>query len=214
MRQLTSSAVLATQTSDNLLTGDNTGIIGLAFESIASTQAVPLWQALQQGGNLAQPYLSFFLERLKDDTNAPADNAFGGVFTLGGTNQSFYTGDIDFQPFPSGTQQSFWLQTVKAVTVNGNSVSLAGGDAELAAIDTGTTLIGGPSSDVAAVWKQVQGSAAVTSGDYVGFYSFRGWRPFPCGMLGTDVGDSQRAPRRSPSPSTSAARRGRSRPTT
>jgi cathepsin D len=165
--------VLAQQTTQGLLTGANTGIIGLAFDTIASTQATPLWEALQQGKQLSQPYMSFFLNRLIDDRNAPADNAFGGIFTLGGTNSSLFTGDIDFVDFPSGTQPSFWLQTMKAITVNGKSVSLQGGDAELSAIDTGTTLIGGPTSDVKAVWAQVQGSQPVQTGDYAGFYTFR-----------------------------------------
>jgi cathepsin D len=165
--------VLADQTSQGLLTGANTGIIGLAFDSIASTQATPLWQLLEQNNKLAQPFLSFFLERLLDDESAPDDGAYGGVFTLGGTNSSLFSGDIDFNDFPSGTQTSFWFQEMKSIKVNGKSVSLSGGDAELSAIDTGTTLIGGPADDVAAIWAQVDGSNEITSGTYAGFYTFR-----------------------------------------
>jgi hypothetical protein len=40
--------VLATKTSQNLLTGDNTGIMGLGFETIASTEATPFWELLEE----------------------------------------------------------------------------------------------------------------------------------------------------------------------
>ena len=59
-----------------------------------------------------------------------------------------------------------------AVTVNGNSVAITTtGTAALSAIDTGTTLIGGPTDDVAAIWAAVPGSAA--SRDQQGFFEFR-----------------------------------------
>lgn len=57
-----------------------------------------------------------------------------------------------------------------AVTVNGNSVTVKTGTSALSAIDTGTTLIGGPSDDVATIWAAVPNSAA---SDSEGFYTFR-----------------------------------------
>ena len=56
------------------------------------------------------------------------------------------------------------------VDVGGKSVSLPSGN--LAAIDTGTTLIGGPSDAVAAVYAQIPGSQQL-SGSLSGFYGFR-----------------------------------------
>jgi hypothetical protein len=57
-----------------------------------------------------------------------------------------------------------------AVTVNGKSVTLPSGN--VAAIDTGTTLIGGPSAAVAAIYAQIPGSSQL-SGNLAGFYGFR-----------------------------------------
>lgn len=57
------------------------------------------------------------------------------------------------------------------VTVQGKDISITAGDATLAIIDTGTTLIGGPSTDVRAIWSAVPGSAPIPSRS--GFYSFR-----------------------------------------
>jgi cathepsin D len=56
--------------------------------------------------------------------------------------------------------------------VVGQSVQLSGGDNALSAIDTGTTLIGGPSQDVANFWSTVPNSNAL-QGQNVGFWSYR-----------------------------------------
>ena len=67
-----------------------------------------------------------------------------------------------------------------ALTVNGNSVNI--GSTTAAAIDTGTTLIGGPSAAVKAFWGGVSGAVALT-GNLTGFYAFRPYtsllNPFP-----------------------------------
>ena len=55
--------------------------------------------------------------------------------------------------------------------MQGQSVQISTGNDALAAIDTGTTLIGGPTADVNAIWAAVPGSAAVA--DQEGFFSFR-----------------------------------------
>ena len=59
----------------------------------------------------------------------------------------------------------------KGVTVQGKTVSVATGASAASAIDTGTTLIGGPSTDVAAIYAAIPGSQAVQGNG--GFYAFR-----------------------------------------
>ena len=58
------------------------------------------------------------------------------------------------------------------MTVNSNSISLPSGSSSYAAIDTGTTLIGGPASQVASVYASIPGSTAGT-GNYEGYYIYR-----------------------------------------
>ena len=53
--------LLVTTMSDGLLDGDTSGIMGLAFQSLASTRATPFWQALTNAGQFAQPEFSFWL---------------------------------------------------------------------------------------------------------------------------------------------------------
>ncbi|KAJ7782498.1 acid protease [Mycena maculata] len=167
---LTNQGFLVTQqTTANLLTGSVSGIMGLAFGAISSTQTVPFWQGLISSNQLASPVMSFWLSRFRGTKFAEEEP--GGAFTLGGTNASLFTGNIDFRPMSGGSTPTFWLLSVTAVNVQGSAITVPTGDSALAAIDTGTTLIGGPSDAVAAIWAAVPGSTIV--GDSMpGFYEF------------------------------------------
>lgn len=65
-----------------------------------------------------------------------------------------------------------------ALTVQGADVSLPSGSASFAAIDTGTTLIGGPSVLINEIFNNIPGSAP-GSGDYESYYTYRSclWDP-------------------------------------
>ena len=63
------------------------------------------------------------------------------------------------------------LRSLSGITVNGNAVSITTGSSAESAIDTGTTLIGGPSNDVAAIYAAIPGSSPSTKSS--GFYAFR-----------------------------------------
>lgn len=65
----------------------------------------------------------------------------------------------------------YGLNFCVAITVNGKTVTPSSSES-LAAIDTGTTLIAGPSDAVANIWSQVEGSQAL-SGQMAGFFSYR-----------------------------------------
>jgi cathepsin D len=157
------------QTTSDLLSGSVSGIMGLAFSSLASTHAVPFWQALLNANQLTSPEMGFWLTRFGDQRSVKEEEP-GGVFTLGGTNSTLFTGDIEYLDMPAQDGgQSFWLLNLNSASVNGKSVTISSSTA-LSAIDTGTTLIGGPSTDVANIWAAVPGSSTVSS--MPGFYSF------------------------------------------
>ncbi|KAI0250110.1 aspartic peptidase domain-containing protein [Lactifluus subvellereus] len=152
--------------SGNLIYGKLSGIMGLAWQGIASTGAVPFWEILiKDNSRTNNPEFSFFLTRYVNNPNAQIEEP-GGVFTLGGRNTTLFRGNIDFQSFTA--TGSFWLQTVHSVTVNGKTVNI--GNTNTAAIDTGTTLIGGPTAAVNAIWGAVPNSVPLTN--MSGFYSF------------------------------------------
>ena len=87
--------VVVEQMTDGLLDGDVSGIMGLAFQALASTEATPFWQTLVNTNQFNSPEISFWLARHLDDVN-PATEEAGGVMTLGGTNNTLFTGDIEF----------------------------------------------------------------------------------------------------------------------
>jgi len=96
-------------------------------------------------------------------------------------------GDIDFVDIPAG-QESYWVLPMTgaiaafvlisvadrhpALTVQGNAVSLPSGSSSFAAIDTGTTLVGGPQSVIRSIFGQIPGSAQGT-GDYESYWTYR-----------------------------------------
>ncbi|KZV73514.1 acid protease [Peniophora sp. CONT] len=161
----------AAQISDGLIDGSLAGILGLAFQDISVSDTTPFWQALINGGELSSPEMSFYLTRFLDTATSATETDPGGTFTLGGTNSSFYKGNIEFNAFPNGTQPSFWLQTVSDLTVNGNPVDITNPAGNIAAIDTGTALLGGPTAAVRAFWAQVNGSQELSEQN-AGFWEF------------------------------------------
>ena len=99
----------------NTIEGQLAGIMGLAFQGIAVSTALPFWQALINNNQLTSPEFSFYITRFVDDTSAQEEEP-GGVLTMGGTNTTLYQGDIDFRNFSSSISGgSFWLQTVTGV---------------------------------------------------------------------------------------------------
>jgi cathepsin D len=180
------------ETSDGLLDGSVSGIMGLGFQTIASTEALPWWQALLNANKFSSPLFSFWITRFID-VNNPSPTEPGGILTLGGTNSSLYTGNIDFVNMPSGTTPSFWLLSITSasllflenlfltlnltmlflgLSVGGKAVSVTPGDSALSAIDTGTTLIGGPLTDVTNFWNAVPNSVAL-QGENEGYFAYR-----------------------------------------
>jgi len=144
--------------------------MGLAFNTISSTDSTPFWEALAKNGDLEAQEMGFYLTRFRGDPSAQ-QTEYGGVFTLGGTNSSLYTGDIEYLDVPNGQNPTYWLLPLTGLTAQGKAVNVATGTNALCAIDTGTTLIGGPSKDVATFWNAIPGARAIQ--DQAGFYSFR-----------------------------------------
>jgi cathepsin D len=88
------------------------GLMGLAFQPLASTGALPFWQAVTSSNLLSAPEFSFWLARDTTFTSA-ATLVTGGVFTLGGTNSSLFSGDIEFLDLVVATP-SFWLLSLSS----------------------------------------------------------------------------------------------------
>lgn len=153
----------------NVISSPASGLMGLAFQSLAETRAQPFWQALISENQLDSPEMGFHLARYNNDPSN-REEIVGGAFTIGGTNSSLYTGSIEYIDMPNDTTKNWWTINIRSLTLNGNSIPISTTSA-LAVIDTGSTLIGGPSDAVSAFYAQIEGSEAMT-GEHESYYTF------------------------------------------
>jgi cathepsin D len=176
-----------TQIFDNVIPNSASGLMGLGFQQLARTGANPFWQQILNNGQLSSQEFSFQLARDQGGSSIISNTNAGGQFILGGRNSTLFQGDVEFQNMPRGAQQGFWLQDVAGtlfspsislyielilkkydaeLNINGHSTTI---NSRLAAIDTGTTLLGGPDDSVSDFYAQIQGSQRIQNG----MFSFR-----------------------------------------
>ncbi|EPQ53925.1 acid protease [Gloeophyllum trabeum ATCC 11539] len=144
------------------------GLMGLAWSGLASQLTTPFWQTLASANAWSEPVMSFQLTRFNNATNVESLEP-GGQFTMGFLNQSLYTGMIDYQNVPSD-RLLYWTIPMTSLTVQGKMISPSPGE-QYAAIDTGTTLIGGPPDAVSQIYANIPGSEPGTGG-YTGYYLY------------------------------------------
>ncbi|EMD38776.1 hypothetical protein CERSUDRAFT_47764 [Gelatoporia subvermispora B] len=157
---------VATAVSSGVLQAPVSGLMGLAFQQIASSGAKPFWQTLADSNQLDSALMAVQLTRYDNASNVNEEEP-GGTFTLGAVNNSLFTGDIDYQDVPS---VGYWTQELTGLTVGSTSVSLPSGSDSYAAIDTGTTLVGGPSDVISEIYNAIPGSSPISS--MQGYYSY------------------------------------------
>ncbi|CAL8277401.1 unnamed protein product [Boreogadus saida] len=121
------------------------GILGLAFQSIASDNVVPVFDMMVQQNLVSQKMFSVYLSRGSKE---------GSVVVFGGIDESLMSGQITYIPL---TSETYWQIKMDSVTINGNLVACNGGCQAI--IDTGTSLIVGPSSDISNINSRVGASA-------------------------------------------------------
>lgn len=177
----------ATVLAQDIVSAPASGLMGLAFAGLAATKSTPFWQSLSNSGQLASSEFAFQLTRERGNPNPVTTAGYGGLFTLGGTNTSLFTGSIEFLNIVNSASPTYWLLSMAgericsteviftftrhdftAITVQGKSVPLT--SAILSAIDTGTTLIGGPTATVQAIWAAVGGQPMPQT---PGFFQYR-----------------------------------------
>uniref|UniRef100_A0A665UWF4 pepsin A n=2 Tax=Echeneis naucrates TaxID=173247 RepID=A0A665UWF4_ECHNA len=110
------------------------GILGLAFQSIASDNVVPVFDNMIKQGLVSESLFSVYLS---------SNGQQGSEVVFGGIDSSHYTGQITWIPLTSAT---YWQIQMDSVIINGQTVACSGGCQAI--IDTGTSLIVGPNSDI------------------------------------------------------------------
>uniref|UniRef100_A0A667HH16 Chymosin-like n=1 Tax=Lynx canadensis TaxID=61383 RepID=A0A667HH16_LYNCA len=162
---------LSTQEPGNVFTySEFDGILGLAYPSLASEYSVPVFDNMMQKHLVAKDLFSVYLDR-----NGP-----GSMLTLGAIDPSYYTGSLHWVPV---TVQEYWQFTVDRVTVNGVVVACDGGCQAI--LDTGTSMLVGPSSDILNIQTAI-GATQDEFGQDLGFCAsgFQGEGDDPLWILG------------------------------
>ncbi|KAJ7530373.1 hypothetical protein O6H91_14G001500 [Diphasiastrum complanatum] len=120
------------------------GIFGLGFKEISQDQVTPPWYNIVSQGLVSNPIFSFWLNR-----NAAAAGT-GGELVLGGVDTNHFQGEHIYTPIEMGD-----------VYIGGQSTGFcAGGCAAI--LDSGTSLLAGPTGIIAQI-NQAIGASGVVS---------------------------------------------------
>jgi hypothetical protein len=106
------------------------GILGLGFDSISVEGATTWFHKAIIQGTVSQPVFAFYLGNYAD-----------GELTFGGYDTTHFTGSVTYVNLLSAT---YWEVTLSGVNIDGSSYT----SATKAIIDSGTSLITGPSADI------------------------------------------------------------------
>uniref|UniRef100_A0A8C0H7V6 Peptidase A1 domain-containing protein n=1 Tax=Chelonoidis abingdonii TaxID=106734 RepID=A0A8C0H7V6_CHEAB len=103
------------------------GILGLAFPSISSSGATPVFDNMMNEGLMSQDLFS----------------QSGSFVMFSGIDSSYYSGNLNWIPLSAET---YWEITMDSVTMNGEIIACSCGCQAI--IDTGTSLLAGPSTGI------------------------------------------------------------------
>lgn len=185
-----------------LLTAPAAGIMGMGLQPLSSSRITPFWQVLAKQGLLSEPSFTFQIASTSTMLPGPQTTAQGGVFTLGTIDAAQYEGQIHWVDVAPGMERvGYWALPLDRVEVNGetitdvpvsssesdgraNNLDQAGTRRQqrtrTAVIDTGTTLVGVPTSLARAVYSAIPGAYEYGSDGGVGGAGGQGMFIVPC----------------------------------
>ncbi|XP_010011005.1 PREDICTED: cathepsin E, partial [Nestor notabilis] len=125
------------------------GILGLAYPSLAVGGVTPVFDNMMAQNLVELPMFSVYL-------SANPESSLGGELLFGGFDPSRFTGTLNWVPV---TQQGYWQIQLDNVQLGGSVTFCTNGCQAI--VDTGTSLITGPTKDI----KELQGSIGASPVD-------------------------------------------------
>jgi len=127
------------------------GLLGLGFKSISQYNIPTPFEAMVQQKLVDEPVFAFYLQT---DASAQGELVFGGI------DKSHYTGELKKVPL---TSETYWEVSLDKLTFGTDSVVSS---SQHAIIDSGTSLLAGPSDAVKSLADKV-GATSVMGKEYV-----------------------------------------------
>jgi hypothetical protein len=110
------------------------GILGMAFNSISVDGIPTVYSNMEAQGLVQGPQFAFYLS---------ATSGSQGELTLGGYDETKFEGELTWVPV---TSETYWEVQLDDMQVNGKSIT----NCTKAVLDTGTSILAGPTADVKA----------------------------------------------------------------
>ena len=110
--------------------------MGLSFPNLSALQYTPIFDTIIQNHLLKKNWFSFFIT----DKDEPKKSQV----ILGEPSKEFYEGEFTWHPV---SEESYWQVEMKDILINGQNSNMCQGPCKLV-IDTGTSIITGPSNDL------------------------------------------------------------------
>lgn len=127
------------------------GILGMAFGVLSVNHATTPFDNLVAQGTIDNAEFSFFLGNSNEEA---------GELLLGGTDPSYYTGDITYVPLSAAT---YWEIKLDDFVVNGESY--VSSTEHKAIVDSGTSILTGPAEEVSKIASAL-GGKEIVPGEY------------------------------------------------
>ncbi|XP_053103969.1 cathepsin E [Hemicordylus capensis] len=128
------------------------GILGLAYPSLAVDGVTPVFDNMMAQDLVDLPIFSVYMSR-------NADSSVGGELIFGGFDPSHFSGNLNWVPV---TKQGYWQIQLDNIQVGGTVQFCAEGCQAI--VDTGTSLITGPSEHIKEMQKLI--GAVPMDGEY------------------------------------------------
>ena len=131
------------ESGDVFSEGHFSGILGLAYPSMAAYGVSPVFDSIIGQKLLKRNIMTFYYS---------LNESVDGQITLGFIDKSRYIGDLHYFPV---IDKYYWTIKLDDIRLNGRSLNLCPSNGCKAVVDTGTTLITGPTEDLRVLLKAI-----------------------------------------------------------